>query len=69
MGSGISHAYGGALSALSITYTLTPVADSDQDDPAAEQRWVEREVVTALYPDRHDVLAVDVREVRGDFDI
>ncbi|KAI9063706.1 Metallo-dependent phosphatase [Trametes sanguinea] len=61
---GISHAYGGALSALSVTYTLTPVSPADD---AAEQRWQEREVVKALYVDREVVLAEDEREVVGDF--
>ena len=53
---GISHAYGGALSALSIYYTLVPIAGK-------ENRWVEREVVSALYVDRQEVLAEEVREV------
>lgn len=58
---GISHAYGGALSALSIYYTLTPIGDD------ASQRWREKEVVSALYLDRQEVLAVYEREVVGDF--
>ncbi|GLB40376.1 putative calcineurin-like phosphoesterase [Lyophyllum shimeji] len=58
---GISHAYGGVLSALSIHYTLTPIGDD------VEQRWVEKEVVSALYPERQEVLVVDEREVVGDF--
>jgi hypothetical protein len=61
---GITHAYGGVLSALSINYTLTPVAG---DVSGSEQRWMEREVVTALYPDRQEVLVTDEREVIGDF--
>lgn len=62
---GISHAYGGVLSALSINYTLTPLSDpSDTDD---QKKWTEREVVTALYMDHHDVLAVSEKEVTGDF--
>ena len=59
---GISHAYGGALSALSIYYTLTPIGDD------ASQRWREKEVVSALYHDRQEVLAVEEREIVGDFD-
>ncbi|CCM03075.1 uncharacterized protein FIBRA_05195 [Fibroporia radiculosa] len=55
---GISHAYGGALSALSITYTLTPIANN---------KWREKEVVTALYEDQHLSIASDEREVFGDF--
>ena len=58
---GISHAYGGALSALSIYYTLTPIGDD------ASKRWREKEVVSALYHDRQEVLAVDEREIVGDF--
>lgn len=61
---GICHAYGGVLSALSITYTLTPV-DAALDDP--EGKWKEREVVTALYKDRQEVLVVDERMVTGNF--
>ncbi|KAI0359849.1 Metallo-dependent phosphatase [Trametes cingulata] len=60
---GISHAYGGALSALSVTYTLTPLADPSSN----EQKWREKEVVKALYVDREVVLASDEREVVGDF--
>ncbi|EKM78847.1 hypothetical protein AGABI1DRAFT_59991 [Agaricus bisporus var. burnettii JB137-S8] len=58
---GISHAYGGVLSALSIHYTLAPIGDP------AERRWQETEVISALYPDRREVLATDEREVIGDF--
>lgn len=59
---GISHAYGGVLSALSITYSLTPLPPSE----GGGARWKERETVVAVYPDRHDVLADDVREITGD---
>ncbi|RPD60099.1 Metallo-dependent phosphatase [Lentinus tigrinus ALCF2SS1-7] len=59
---GISHAYGGALSALSVTYTLTPA-----DDASGEKKWTETEVVKALYLDKEVVLAKDEREVVGDF--
>ncbi|KAH9928266.1 uncharacterized protein B0H18DRAFT_1000539 [Fomitopsis serialis] len=61
---GISHAYGGVLSALSIEYTLTPLSHSDSTSPS-DTRWHEREVVTALYPGRREVLANDEREIRG----
>jgi len=57
---GISRAYGGVLSALSIYYTLTPI-------PGEINKWIEREVVSALYKDRREVLADDSREVIGDF--
>ena len=60
---GISHAYGGALSALSITYTLTPISD----DASGDKAWTEKEVVKALYVDREVVLAEDERKVVGDF--
>ena len=55
---GISHAYGGILSALSIKYTLTPLPDN---------KWKERELITAVYADRQDVLAVTEDELIGDF--
>ncbi|KAG6908677.1 hypothetical protein DXG01_003691 [Tephrocybe rancida] len=58
---GISHAYGGVLSALSIHYTLTPIGSKE------DQRWIEKEVVSALYQDKQEVLVVDEREVVGDF--
>lgn len=61
---GISRAYGGVLSALSIHYTLTPLVGSGT---GASQRWQEREVVSALYQDRQEILVVDEREVVGDF--
>ncbi|KAF9818569.1 hypothetical protein IEO21_02674 [Rhodonia placenta] len=54
---GICHAYGGVLSALSIDYTLTPTS---------ERGWREREVVTAVYKHRREILADDVREFQGD---
>lgn len=60
---GISRAYGGALSALSIHYSLTPVSGSGKD-----QIWKEIEVVSALYTDRTEVLAVDERAVVGEFE-
>ncbi|KAG6862541.1 hypothetical protein C0995_000089 [Termitomyces sp. Mi166 len=58
---GISHAYGGVLSAVSIHYTLTPIGADE------EKRWIEKEVVSALYPDKQEILVVDEREVVGDF--
>lgn len=59
---GISHAYGGVLSALSITYSLTPLPPAKD----GEKRWTERERVVAVYLDRQDLLADDVREITGD---
>ncbi len=57
---GISHAYGGALSALSIDYTLEPVSRG------GIEKWVEKEVVRALYADTWNVMANDVREIEED---
>jgi hypothetical protein len=62
--SGISHAYGGALSALSIQYTFTPTTTNGNPE---ERKWIEKEIVSAVYMDREVVLAVDEREVVGDF--
>jgi hypothetical protein len=59
---GISHAYGGVLSALSITYSLTPLPPTE----GGEARWKERETVVAVYPDRQDILADDAREITGE---
>jgi len=61
---GISHAYGGVLSALSIHYTLSLLSESSSKH---EKKWKEREVVTAVYMDHQDVLAVMEREVVGNF--
>ncbi|KAJ7650143.1 Metallo-dependent phosphatase-like protein [Roridomyces roridus] len=60
---GISHAYGGALSALSIHYTFTPVGENEQGEPI----WTEREVVSALYVDRQDIIVDEERQAVGDF--
>lgn len=54
------------LSALSITYTLTPV-DAKMDD--MEGKWKEREVVTAIYQDRREVLAADERIIKGNYGV
>jgi len=65
---GISHAYGGALSSLSIHYTLTPIVDSEHpENVGKKQKWIEREVVSALYVDRQEIIADEEREVVGDF--
>ena len=63
---GMSHAYGGALSALSVEYTLIPIGE-EEDASAEEPQWLEREIVKALYEDREQVLAVDERRVTGHF--
>ncbi|KAF8627058.1 hypothetical protein AX17_006398 [Amanita inopinata Kibby_2008] len=59
---GISHAYGGVLSALSIQYSLIPTINQDGGDS-----WEEREVVTALYANKKEVVSEDVRHVSGNF--
>lgn len=54
---GISHAYGGVLSALSVEYTLEPVSSGG---------WREQEVVKALYADQDDeLLAHATRDLAG----
>jgi len=58
---GISHAYGGVLSALSIDYTLTPVPSS-----SSEKKWREQEVVRAVYVDHSVILVDEGRDVFGD---
>ncbi|PCH42207.1 Metallo-dependent phosphatase [Wolfiporia cocos MD-104 SS10] len=57
---GISHAYGGALSALSITYTLQPLSDN---------RWLEKEEVTALYKDQQELLTHNERGFQGNLQL
>ncbi|KIJ52500.1 hypothetical protein M422DRAFT_26084 [Sphaerobolus stellatus SS14] len=94
---GISKAYGGRLSALGITYTLSPIAgtfsstsSSDMDATVISNttsplnitateleftkkqnkgigKWKERELVRAIYPDQELQLALDEREIEGDF--
>ena len=56
----MSHAYGGALSALSIKYTLTPQGNS-------KVRWTEREIISAVYPNQHEILVAEEREGLGEF--
>lgn len=45
---------------------LTPLAEGSNSD-SDKKRWKEREVVTAVYMDHQDVLAVSEQEVVGDF--
>jgi hypothetical protein len=54
---GISRAFDGVLSALSIEYSLVPVTSN------GIEKWVEEEVIRALYVDRREILAYDVREI------
>lgn len=62
---GISKAYGGVLSALSITYTLTPQTPSRFLAASNTRAWTEREVIKAIYEDKTDVLVDSTREIRG----
>ncbi|QRV75188.1 hypothetical protein RhiJN_03203 [Ceratobasidium sp. AG-Ba] len=64
---GISKAYGGALSALSVTYTLTPQPATRFASVASARTWTEHEVIKAVYQDKVDVLVDSTREVRGTF--
>jgi len=59
---GISHAYGGVLSALSITYTMDPI-DGQSDV------WKETEEVVAVYEHSRTVIVVDSRELKGDYGV
>ncbi|KAF8573536.1 Metallo-dependent phosphatase [Ramaria rubella] len=72
---GISKAYGGALSALSITYSLTPILSSFPassfiglaKNGRGRGKWIEREDIVALYPNHKVPLVQEEREVEGDF--
>ena len=59
---GISHAYGGALSALSVEYTLVPVWSS----VSSEKKWREKEIVKALYLDGSAILVDEERDIFDD---
>ncbi|KAI0043831.1 hypothetical protein FA95DRAFT_1609066 [Auriscalpium vulgare] len=60
---GISHAFGGVLSALSVYDSLTPLAPSSD----GQAQWTETEFVKAVYEDHEHVLVDEEREVVGDF--
>ncbi|KAI9511831.1 Metallo-dependent phosphatase-like protein [Russula earlei] len=60
---GISHAYGGALSALSVEYSLKPVLPPS----SSEKQWREQEVVKAIYLDHSVILVDEERDIFGDF--
>ncbi|KAF8340427.1 Metallo-dependent phosphatase-like protein [Cantharellus anzutake] len=72
---GISHAYGGVLSALRIEYTLTPVKSREYNIfgrrirllVGGERTYLEREVINAVYPHKTEQFVVQEREVAGDF--
>jgi len=57
---GISHAYGGALSALSVEYILENVPS-----PSSEKKWTEKEVVKAVHLDHSVILVDEVRDIFG----
>ncbi|KAG8890427.1 histone acetyltransferase [Tulasnella sp. 332] len=56
---GITHAYGGVLSAAKFTYSMWP---SD-----VKGRWIVQDMVTAIYPDWEEVLVNEVDEIQADF--
>ncbi|KAG8907454.1 hypothetical protein FRC00_011829 [Tulasnella sp. 408] len=56
---GISHAYGGVLSAARFTYSLTPTKKKGY--------WIEKEVVTAIYEQKEEVFVNSEREIQADF--
>lgn len=76
--SGISHAYGGVLSALDIQYSLTPINDYASMSSVtgtkraaamnpSKNRFLEREVIHAIYPSRRVLFVSEEREVVGDY--
>ncbi|KIM33622.1 hypothetical protein M408DRAFT_37492, partial [Serendipita vermifera MAFF 305830] len=75
---GISHAYGGVLSGLSITYSLhrldakgEPVAkrDGKHGSSSSAQRWLEIEKVVAVYNDKSRLLTEERRTLTGDYGV
>ncbi|KAG8711794.1 hypothetical protein FRC08_015420 [Ceratobasidium sp. 394] len=62
---GISKAYGGVLSALSITYTLTPQPATRVMSVASARTWTEHEVIKAVYENKVEILVDSSREIRG----
>ncbi|KAI0091237.1 Metallo-dependent phosphatase-like protein [Irpex rosettiformis] len=64
---GISHAYGGVLSALSIEYSLTPISAEEGLSTGNQKLWKEREVVSAVYEDHKEILASSEQELVGEF--
>ncbi|KAG8744553.1 hypothetical protein FRC12_014777 [Ceratobasidium sp. 428] len=61
---GISKAYGGVLSALSITYTLQSKPVSRLMSVVGARAWKEREVIKAVYERKVDTLVDSSREIR-----
>jgi hypothetical protein len=64
---GISHAYGGVLSGLSITYSLNPLdpPSNSSSQKKKNRRWIEKEVVSAVYQTSSKILVEDTRELVG----
>lgn len=60
---GISHAYGGVLSALSIEYVLTPLPTLST---SGQKQWNETEHIKAIYEGKEDVFVNEERVVVGD---
>jgi len=73
---GISHAYGGVLSALRIEYTLTPVESREYNifgrkvdiSVANQQVYLEREAIHAIYPHKTEQFVYQEREIVGDLE-
>ncbi|KAF7966135.1 hypothetical protein HWV62_39954 [Athelia sp. TMB] len=61
---GITHVYGGVLSALSIKYEMTPIKSTAND---AKQSWKETETIHAIYADRKELLVEEERFIQGSF--
>ena len=73
MTAGISRAYNGALSALTISYSLTPTIPAGDPEklfsPKMENmiRWSERETITALYEnDRKEAIVNTAKNIMLD---
>lgn len=60
---GISHAYGGVLSALSIEYALTPLSTLSE---SGQKQWKETEFIKAIYEGKEEVFVNEERIVVGD---
>lgn len=56
---GITHAYGGVLSAAKFTYRMWP--------SNSKGWWIVQDVVTAVYSDREEILVNEVDEIQAHF--
>lgn len=67
--SGMSPAYGGILSALDVRYSLTPVENKPSllgtwgVSFAKKGKYLEKETIYAVYPDKRDLLVSETREL------